>query len=230
MSLSADIKGKDHPNNYEHHASLNTFDRTVYKYLSLRAGFGNNVLSTAYNDTKGVYTISGEYGIVINNTFKLGGGLHYRFYQHYYDYIKDYESLVRAGNEFDHFTDDPWRYATNFGIYVTAEFLLNHFGLDFNIGYNFHKPAYAIDWRINQGWDNAPRELPDFWVFGELDSQYKQKKAISTRMGIKYYLIGTKNAPTHNIYLGFHIKTNLGQADFTDLSLGYVYKLNKSEK
>ena len=45
-------------------------------------------------------------------------------------------------------------------------------------------------------------------------------------MGLKYYLIGTTKVPKNNLYLGFHINANLGQADFTELSLGYVYSFN----
>ena len=44
-------------------------------------------------------------------------------------------------------------------------------------------------------------------------------------MGLKYYIINTKKKPKHNIYLSAHINSNLGQADFSELSLGYVYRL-----
>jgi hypothetical protein len=117
-------------------------------------------------------------------------------------------------------------------VHGAAEILLNHFGIEVQIAANFHKPAYPIDWRINQGWKNIPRVIPaeSNIVLGELDGAYKRKKLISSRMGLKYYLFGTKDAPTHNLFAGIHINANLGQADFSELSLGYVYNFNFSGK
>ncbi|MEP2937394.1 MAG: acyloxyacyl hydrolase [Gilvibacter sp.] len=206
------------------------YQRTIYRYISMRYGQGQNVLALSFNDKKSVYSLAGEYGWVYNNTFKFGIGFTYRMYQHYYDYIKDNESLVQDGREFDFFKESPWRYATNFAITINGEFLLNHIGLDLQIGYNFHKPAYQIDWRINEGWDNTPRDIPEDWMLGEFNSKFELKKQIATRMGLKYYLFGTNAAPTHNIFAGAHITANLGQADFTELSIGYVYKLPAKSK
>lgn len=224
LSLSADLKSNFA--NTSDEIDINRYTRSSYSYLSLRSGYGINVLSGAYNDKKGIYTVSGAYGKVLNNTFRIGIGAYYRFYQHYYDYIEGNESLVQDGREFESFKMNPGWNASNIGIYLNGEFLLNHFGIDLGIGYNLHKPAYKIDWRINQGWDNTPREIPEYWMLGEFDSKFKLKHAILTRMGLKYYLIGTTKAPKNNLYLGFHINANLGQADFTELSLGYVYSFN----
>ncbi len=231
LSLSADIKDPSKIKDMTDASPKQDLDRSIYDYFSFRAGYGINALSLIYfNNKKGVYTISGEYGKVLNNTFKLGGGFYYRMYQHYYDYIRDNESLVQDGREFDFFKEDPWRYATNLGVFIKGEFLLNHFGIDLQLGANLHKPAYRIDWRINEGWDNTPRDIPENWVLGEFGSKFKLKHAISSRMGIKYYLIGTSKAPKNNLFLSFHINTNLGQADFTELSLGYVYGFNFKER
>ena len=95
LSVSADIKTtKQDISETEIPSTL--FKRNTYDYLMIRSGYGINVLGQAdpFNDKKGVYTISGEYGKVINKTFKLGVGFYYRFYQHYYDYITNNESLT----------------------------------------------------------------------------------------------------------------------------------------
>ena len=159
LSVSADIKSLEkikEPVQIE----KTDYKRRINDYISFYGGYGINVLSLAYNDQRSVYTLSGEYGKVLNGMFKVGIGFYYRFYEHYYDYIVDEEFLVREGEEFDYFTEDPWRYATNFGLHVNGEFILNHIGFNVQLGVNLHKPAYAIDWRINQGWDNTPREIP----------------------------------------------------------------------
>jgi hypothetical protein len=231
VSLSADVKNKKEPDRTK---PVQALERNRYTYVGFRSGYGTNVLSTAegFNDPKGIYTVSGEYGRVLNNTFKLGVGFHYRFYQHYYDYITNNESLVQEGREFESLKDNPGWSASNLGVHGAAEILLNHFGIEVQIAANFHKPAYPIDWRINQGWKNIPRVIPaeSNIVLGELDGAYKRKKLISSRMGLKYYLFGTKDAPTHNLFAGIHINANLGQADFSELSLGYVYNFNFSGK
>jgi hypothetical protein len=202
------------------------YKKTVYDYYSIRTGLGQNVFALAFNDKKNVYTLAGEYGRVYNNTFKIGVGFYYRFYQHYFDYIEGNESLVQPGREFAYFKGNPWYYASNLGISVHGEIFLNHVGIDLQLGYNLHKPAYKMEWRINEGWDDTPREISRSWVLGELDGTYKKKYRISSRLGLKYYLIGMEKAPKHNFYVAASLNANLGQADFSELSLGYVQSLN----
>ncbi|RDK87398.1 lipid A 3-O-deacylase PagL [Marinirhabdus gelatinilytica] len=203
------------------------FERSSFYYLSPRVGYGINTLSLVYNDKKPVYTVAISAGKQINNTFKYGVGVSYRYYQHYYDYIVENESLVQEGREFENLKDNPTWSASNITLFAEGELLLNHIGLTFMVGANIHKPAYDIDWRINQGWDNTPRDIPENWMLGEYNSKYKLKKAIATRLGLRYYLFGNENNPSHNIYAGASINANLGQADFTEFSIGYVYLLKR---
>lgn len=224
LSLSAELKGPKFKNYKENIVELPIPERNVQNYIAIRAGIGQNVFSdvSILNDKKEVYTISAEYGKIYNKTLKLGVGAFYRVYEHYYDYIRGNEFLVRDGEEFASFRDNPWNNASNYGLFAKGELLLNHVGVELQLGVNFHKPAYKIDWRINEGWDLAPRDIPDGWVFGEFDSKFRAKNAVSTRAGLKYYLIGTDKAPTHNLYAGAFINANLGQADFTELGIGYI--------
>ncbi len=232
VGISADIKKTTKPIFYSEE-NKPIFSDSRYSYLALRSGFGLQVLAKPFNDKKGVYAFSGEYGRVYNNTYKVGIGMYYRFYQHYYDYITNNESLVQNGREFNSFKEHPTWSASNLGVFVTGEVLLNHFGINLQIGFNIHKPAYKIDWRINQGWDVVPREIPENSniVLGEFNTKFKLKKLISSRLGLKYYLIGTRRAPKNNFFIGANINSNLGQADFTELSFGYVHSFNfKKEK
>lgn len=226
-SVSVQLRDKEWPPFTA--AVMPSFEKTTQNYISLRYGQGFNVLALAINDQRNVYTVAGEYGRIYNNTFKLGIGFAYRLYEHYYDYIKNNESLVQDGREFDFFKEDPWRYGTNFAITFNGEFLLNHIGLDLQLGVNLHKPGYQIDWRLNEGWDNTPREVPEDWVLGEFNSKYEMKKYISSRLGLKYYFIGNERAPKHNVFVGAHLNANLGQADFTEFSIGYVYQWDRKK-
>tara|TARA_B100000795_G_scaffold190817_1_gene145387 strand:+ start:2607 stop:3869 length:1263 start_codon:yes stop_codon:yes gene_type:complete len=209
----------------------NTVNKPLYQkskhgYIEFRTGHGWNVLAEAFNNIKPVYTISGEYGYVLNSVFKIGLGAHYRFYQHYYDYINNEESLVQDGREFESFKERPFYHATSLAVYLNAEFLIAHFGIDISLGYNIYKEAYKIDWRINEGWVNTPRDIPVGWELGGFNTKYTLKKSINTRLGIKYYLLNTQEKPQHNVFTGAHLNSNLGQADFTELSLGYIYTFN----
>ena len=230
VSLSADIKNPLQQASFTDASITPKYGRTVYDYFALRGGLGLNVLAVAFNDKDQVYVLAGEYGRVYNNTVKVGVGFYYRSYQHYYEYIKENKSLVQPGREYDYFRSDPWRYSTNIGMSIHGEIFLNHIGIDLQLGYNFHKPAYKLDYRINEGWENTPREIPTDWVLGTLNSKYKLKHRISSRLGLKYYLIGMEKAPKNNFYVGAHLNANLGQADFSELSFGYVHNFNFRER
>ncbi len=206
--------------------NTNTLTKAVSNYFSVRYGYGLNILSEAFNDKKGVYTISGEYGKIYNNLLKLGLGGYFRFYQMYYDYISNNESLVQDGRVFSELKSNPFTNALNIGITANGELLLNHIGIDLQFGINIYKPAYKVDWTINQGWGYVPKVIPEtgghFRLGSIEESYYKIKRTISARLGLKYYVIGTAKKQANNLYIGAFINSNLGQADFTELAIGYV--------
>jgi len=209
-----------------------TFKKNSQDYISIRKGIGQQAFATAFNNRKEVYTAAIEGGRIYNKTWKLGGGLYYRVYEHYYDYINNNESLVQTGREFEDYRDNPWYNASTLGVFVKSEVLLNHVAIDVEIGYNIFKPGYDIDWRLNNGWRIVPREIPEESpiVLGEYNTKYELKKRVSSRLGLKYYILATDNAPQHNAFVGVNINGNLGQADFTELSVGYVFAFNYKEQ
>lgn len=210
--------------------SKTNFKQSTYNNLTVRGGYGFHIFADAFNYNKDVYSFSLEYSKIYQKTYRIGIGAYYRYYEHYYNYLTNNESLVQEGREFNNLTQNPFWNASNIGVMGSFEFLLNHFGIEVQVGANLHKPAYKIDWRINQGWDNTPRVIPEDWILGEFDTKYNLKQIIYSRMGLKYYVLGTNEVPKHNLYLAAHINSNLGQADFTEFSLGYVYSFNFKEK
>jgi len=62
------------------------------------------------------------------------------------------------------------------------------------------------------------------------DVKAKLKQIISSRLGFRYYAFTTKKAPKHNFFVAANINANLGQADFAELSFGYVYSYKKIKK
>ena len=228
-SLAASISAKiDHKKSGSYTFEEPNFRAKSQMYFDFRFGLGQNVLSTHFNTKKEVYSIAASAGKIINNTFKFGGGFYYRFYEHYYDYIKNNEALV--AEQVPHFTDNPYGYATTFGLFATSELLLDHIGIEFNLGLNIYKPFYKIDWQLNQGYSYDLENGETVEVLGELDWYYEIKRTVSARLGLKYYLWSTNKAPKYNAYIGAHINANLGQADFTELSIGYEYRFGLKEK
>jgi len=208
-----------------------SFNNSSNSYFSLRTGIGQSVLSEDINDKREVYTIALKYGKVYNNTYKIGVGFYYRFYEHYYDYIVNDGELVTE--MYPEFKENPFRNATTLGVSIDGELLLNHIGMFWQLGYNFSKPFYKVDWQLNQGYTytiDTPNGPVQFTELGKLDSKYKAKSKVSSRLGLKYYLFGTKNMPKNNLFISAAINANLGQADFTELSLGYVYSFNFKDR
>ncbi|WP_197429355.1 acyloxyacyl hydrolase [Winogradskyella endarachnes] len=224
-SISAKIDGrKKTALNIETH----NFKPKSQTFLDFRLGIGQNVLSEKFNSKKEVYSMAASAGKIINNTFKFGGGFYYRFYEHYYNYINNNEALV--AEQVPHYTKNPFGYATAFGLFATSELLISHIGIELDLGLNIYKPFYKIDWQLNKGYSFENAENETIEVLGELDWYYEIKRTVSARMGLKYYVWSTNKAPKHNLYIGAHINANLGQADFTELSLGYVYRFNFKTK
>jgi len=219
LSISSEINAKPVASEISDFSQKPERERTSQLYFSIRGGIGQNVLSEVFNDKKEVYSGAFAVGKIINKTFKYGGGFYYRFYEHYYDYIKNDGELVVE--QFPFFKDNPVRYASNYGVFGTAELFLGHVGMEFEIGFNISKPFYKIDWQLSQG-----ETYNDVYVPAELDWYYEIKRTISSRMGLKLYLINTNKAPKNNLFLSAHINANLGQADFSELSLGYVHRFN----
>ena len=210
----------------EKELSKDKFDKSIQSYFTIRTGFGVNVLSEVFNDRKGVYTLAASYGKILNKTFKIGLGFYYRYYESYNTYIENGEDLVIE--EFPYFQEDPFKYSTSYGVFINSEILLGHIGIEADLGYNIYKPFYEIEWRLNQGfyWDfyNGNGAYETKYVLGELNSKYELKHAILARLGIKYYLFNNNNSPKSNVFIAANINANLGQADFTELSLGYVHR------
>ena len=201
--------------------NTNTSLQTYYCY---RFGLGQNVL-TKYDDHKReVYTVSASLGRIKNKTFKYGVGMYYRFYESYYNHIQKEGELIN--DMYPDLKKNPIVKSSSFGVFADGEVLLSHVGLEMQIGLNFYKPFYKVDWKLNQGeiiYDGS-------YQLGELNWYYDVKHLISSRLGLKYYTFDNNKSPTHNLFVGAFINANLGQADFTELALGYVFSPTSRKK
>ncbi|PHS61917.1 MAG: deacylase [Flavobacterium sp.] len=208
------------------------YSKSSNYYFDFRFGLGINVLTEDINDRSGVYTISGSLGKIFNNIIKVGFGFHYRIYGNYYKYIENEGELVI--DEYPHFMETPLKYASNYGAFVNFELLLGHIGLDVTFGYNIYKPFYKVDYQLQKGfyWEFTDENgnTEPVYILGELGSSYKKKEAIYLRAGLKYYLINNEKKPKNNFYLGAHINSNFGEADFSEFSMGYIHNFGFKQK
>ncbi len=204
----------------------NNFGKSFENYFSFRSGFGLNVLSEEFNNKKPVYTLAVSYGKILNKTFKIGFGFYYRYYDSFNTYIKDGEELIIE--QYNYFNENPFKFSTSYGVFISSELYLGHIGIEIDLGYNIYKPFYEVEWKLQQGfyWDfyNSDGTYETRYVYGELNSKYQLKKSILTRLGLKYYIFNNNEHPKHNIFVGATLNANLGQADFTEINLGYVYR------
>ena len=61
---------------------------------------------------------------------------------------------------------------------------------------------------------------------GQQLNAYHVKKYVYTRLGLKAYIFNNNTKPKNNFFIGGFINANLFQADFSEISLGFVRRLN----
>jgi hypothetical protein len=176
---------------------------TNHYFLELREGIGiqeyGPAKGPAGNPKKPVYAFSVAGGIIFGHCFKLLTGFTYRFYKQHYDHI--------ILNQTPGLIDNPILNASNIFFYIGFEMLFGYVSTDLEVGLNIHKPFYK-----------------DFYLpyASVTTTTYKLKSLIPTRLGLKFYLFDTNKIPDNNFYIGANINANYTQADFSELSIGYV--------
>jgi hypothetical protein len=177
-------------------------------FANLRIGMGLHEFGgpgTKTGDTKrGVNIVSLGVGAIYKQVLKVKLGLSYRFYHQYYNYILDY----KPGS----YTNNPTLSASNLIIYIGSELLLGHVGISGELGINIFKPFYKEHHKLYEDDEGV-----SYWL----------KKMLATRVGLKFYLKNTAKNPKNNIFLGVHLNANMGQADFSELTVGVVHRFSK---
>ncbi|MDF1673806.1 MAG: acyloxyacyl hydrolase [Vicingaceae bacterium] len=158
---------------------------------------------------KGVHSTSVFVGRTKNNHFRWGVGGTYRIYEVYKQQIIE--------NDLTAYKDNINKSASNIVLFTNVEFLMSHISIDVELGFNLYKPFYK------QYEEDFP---PDQQIASYSDIKGKIKRVIATRLGLNLYAFNTNKLPKHNFFIGPHIKANSGQADFTELAFGYVFRIN----
>ncbi len=150
-----------------------------------------------------VQSTSVFFGKELKNHHLVKVGLTHRYYESYHDYI--------VSNNDHEYLDQPKLNSSAIELFAGSEFYMGHISMDVYLGVDIFKPFYK---RFGQ-------------LFKErTEIEYQLKRIFATRLGLNLYLINTSNNPKHNIYIGPHIKANVDQADFTEIVIGYHYRIN----
>ena len=125
-------------------------------------------------------------------------GFIYRYYPMYQSFIEDY-----------HVYDSKITLRSSaFILFIGNEFLLGHFAISLEAGINVYKPAYKAFY-------NQYEKSSTF--------NYYTKQFIATRFGANYYLFDPYVQPRNNVFIGAFVNANLGQAEFFEFNVGYVF-------
>lgn len=173
-------------------------------FYSIRYGQGFQEFYAEGSDVKAVNSLEIFGGYYYKKILKFSAGATYSFYKHYYDYIVE--------NELDPYYENPGWNASNIYLTIGVEALLGRISIDWEGGLNIYKPFYK---------EHSDLEGKNSESISDL------KQLFLGRLGLKLYLINTMKNPENNFYVGVHIKSNLSQADYTDISIGYTHNIFK---
>lgn len=188
-------------------------------FFSVQTGIGEHALYRFYNYRRSVHSLDFMYGKIYNKTHKIGLGLYMRHYTNNYKYIKEGNNLV--SQEYASLQKNPFLNASSLGIALNYEFLMQHVAIETELGFTLFRPFFETEYRLDATLVNKQTGL---YENGKAEgSEYFMKRFISGKLGLKYYLFNTYKAPKNNFYVGGHIVSRLGQADYSEFTLGYVH-------
>ncbi len=181
-------------------------DREKHYFLEVRSGLGFHEYGGTQlpigGENRPVQTVSISGGVVYRNHIKIRTGFAYRYYAQYYNQI--------MSSTDEKYTEQPKWSASNVYWFLGSELLIGHVGLNFEGGINLYKPYFEVYYE----------------EFGTNDGlKVFLKKTFNSRLGLNLYARNTNKNPKHNVFIGTNVSTNFSQADFGEVSIGYVMRM-----
>lgn len=205
LSLSVQWLNKPFDPNF---AVSNTpdIDREKHFFIQLRQGIGYHEYGGSRapigGEKRPVHTFSLSAGVLYRNHIKVKTGFAYRYYEQYYNDI-----ILQQDPKF---INKPRSNASNIYWHLGSELLLGHVGLNFEAGINIYKPYFDVYFE-KYGTSTGLKEF--------------LKKTVNSRLGLNLYVKNTNRNPKHNVFIGANVNSNFGQADFGEMSFGYVMRI-----
>ena len=91
-------------------------------------------------------------------------------------------------------------------VFIGHEYIYGHYGLVVQAGYYLHNPFLSYFIEKDKSADS-----------GSL------KAKVPGKFGVHYYIWNPYNEPKNNAYIGMYIKSNVTQADFLELGVGFQF-------
>ncbi len=180
-------------------SSTTSYNKKIQFHL--KASLGVNEMGSSTSPVNGpkykVYLLSAYFARLYSPVNKVSAGIEAWYSEGVYDFIVSQE-----------FYDSHYRAkSTSVALKFGHEFLMGHFGLVTDIGLYLYNPFYKERLKRND-------------INGLKDHL---KSYIPARLGFQYYLKNTYTEQNRNLFVGLYIKSNFGQADFLESSLGYMF-------
>jgi len=211
LSLSARFYQKNpyaKPDNFKQSESYSKKETTYF--IQSRFGLGMHEYGGTTNPIggpkKAVYASAFAFGWNFNQQLKLRTGFTYRFYQHYYEQMRNNDSVIYKF---------PKSKASNIYWLLGVEYLLGNFAIDIEGGINLYKPYFEEHFANHIKQSGIKKFL---------------KSTIPLRMGLNYYLFKPSKQSNFNAFIGASINSNLSQADFSQINIGVSKRIkNKNQ-
>ena len=178
-----------------------TFDKKIR--FGFRIGVGWMQRGDAFTDVtpgKQYYVLNGSFFVSrrLGKIYKLQTGLIYRYYENYARAIKDWQ--VAEKHSFLQSSALIW--------YIGNELQFGRFSFQVDVGANLYKPFFQTYFnQIEKG------NRVTYWT----------QQILTTRIGAGVYVLDPYKHPGHNVFFHAHVNANVGQAEFTELGIGYVF-------
>lgn len=169
--------------------------------FNFRVALGINESGSSTGPVNGpkypVYLASATVSKMFSPVNKVSAGIEGWYNRGVYDFI--------VSQEF--YDENRHLKSSSLAIVLGHEFLFGRWGFVTTAGIYLYNPFYK-----------------DRLVENEIDGlKSKLKSYIPARIGMQYYLKNTNFNDNQNLFLGVYVKTNFGQADFFESSIGWVF-------
>jgi len=169
--------------------------------FNLRVALGMNEQGGSAGPVNGprypIYLVSAYMSRKITPINKVSAGIEVWYNSGVYDFILSQ----------DFYESDQRRKSYASALVFAHEFLMGHWSMHTSFGLYVYNPFYREKLKRN--------EITGF--------REKLKTYIPARIGFQYYLKDATLYHQNNFFAGIYIKTNFGQADFLETSLGYTF-------
>lgn len=170
-------------------------------HVNTRIGLAYNEQGGSTGPTDGpkypIYLASAFFSKKVSIANKIQTGIEGWYNTGVYDYITSQ----------DFFNDDQKKKSMAIVWFFGHEFLMGHFSVVTQGGIYLYNPFYK---------EKIKRENVTLLI-------EKMKTIFPARIGLQYYLFDETTRNGKNLFVGIYIKTNLGQADFLDMGIGYNF-------